>query len=93
MNCIDIHTHTCYSDGTSTVENSLTCANRLGLSLFSVTDHNTVDAYDEILQKRHLFRGKLLPGVELSTVFHNEVIEILGSGIDPLRMKVLICNN
>ena len=35
MKCIDIHTHTNHSDGTSTVENSLRCAEELGLSVFS----------------------------------------------------------
>ena len=45
---IDLHSHTTYSDGTSTVENSLTQAEASGLSLFSVSDHNTVSAYNEI---------------------------------------------
>ena len=57
MDYIDLHTHTCYSDGASTVENSLNCAEALNLSLFSVTDHNSVDAYDEIMEKRKTFSG------------------------------------
>ena len=93
MKRIDIHTHTHYSDGTSTVTNSLTKASELGLSLFSVTDHNTVDAYGEITEKRELFGGKILPGVELSTVFRDEVIEILGYGIDVEAMKQFISDN
>ena len=84
---MDLHTHTCYSDGTSTVENSLMCAQQLGLAVFSVTDHNTVDAYDEILRKRELFEGDILPGVELSTVFCHEVIEILGYGVELSEMR------
>ena len=90
---IDLHTHTNYSDGTATVEETLTLAEGLGLSVLSVTDHNTVNAYDELFRKRHLFSGKLLPGVELSTTFRNELIEILGYGIDVERIKPLIAEN
>ena len=84
MDFIDLHTHTCYS---------LKCADKLELSLFSVTDHNTVDAYDEIDSLRYLFRGDILPGVELSTVFYGEVIEVLGYGINIVEMKKLIGKN
>ena len=90
---IDLHTHTSYSDGTATVEETLTLAEGLGLSVLSVTDHNTVGAYDELFRKRHLFSGKLLPGVELSTIFRNELIEILGYGIDIEKIKPLIAEN
>lgn len=93
METIDLHTHTRWSDGTSTVENSLRCAEALGLSCFSVTDHNTVDAYAEVLQKRTLYSGRILPGVELSTVFEREVIEILGYGIRIPVMQELIRAN
>lgn len=82
MKYIDIHTHTNHSDGTSTVENSLRCAEELGLSVFSVSDHNTVSAYREIAEKRDLFSGKILPAVELSCAFSKVCIEILGYGID-----------
>ncbi len=93
MNFIDLHTHTNYSDGTATVEQTLMLAEDLGLSFLSVTDHNTVNAYDELLQKKHLFSGKLLPGVELSTTFKSESIEILGYGIDIEKIKPLIAEN
>lgn len=93
MRYIDLHSHTNYSDGTSTVENSLSLAEALGLSIFSVSDHNTVNAYDEIVKKRRLFSGKILPAVELSTTFCGESIEILGYGIDAEKMKALIGEN
>ena len=63
MNLIDLHTHTNYSDGTATAEQTLMLAERLGLSFLSITDHNTVNAYDELLQKKHLFSGRLVSGV------------------------------
>ncbi|MBQ8344879.1 MAG: hypothetical protein IJY42_01270 [Clostridia bacterium] len=47
MPLIDLHTHTTYSDGKTTVENSLRCAENLGLSILSITDHNTVKMVHE----------------------------------------------
>lgn len=93
FNLIDLHTHTNYSDGTATVEQTLILAEGLGLSFLSVTDHNTVNAYDELLQKKHLFSGKLVSGVELSTTFRSESIEILGYGINTEKIKPLIAEN
>ena len=93
MNYIDLHTHTRFSDAKVTLEHSLTDADELGLSLFSVTDHNTVAAYSHIHACRHLFGGRILTGVELSTIFHGEVIEILGYGIDTMLMSELIGRN
>ncbi len=90
MDCIDLHTHTRYSDGTSTVENSLRCAEALSLSLFSVADHNTVDAYDEIMKKRELFSGRILPATELNALIHGNVIDVLGYGIDISKMREMI---
>ena len=43
---IDIHSHTTHSDGSFSVKELLKEAERIGLSLLSITDHNTIDAYD-----------------------------------------------
>ena len=93
MNYIDLHTHTVHSDGTSTVENSLTQAQKNNLSIFSVSDHNAVSAYEEIKAKRDLFDGKILPGVEMSTTYRGEIVEVLGYGIDIAVMDKYIKEN
>lgn len=93
MDYIDLHTHTRYSDGTSTVENSLRCAEKLGLSIFSVADHNNVNAYDEIIEKREMFSGEILPATELNTLVFGNVIDVLGYGIDIPKMKEMISKN
>ena len=82
MNRMDLHTHTTASDGTESPSIVLQKAQAAGLSLLSVTDHNSVGAYTEIRQNRHLFDGEILTGTELSTAFGGELIEILGYGID-----------
>ena len=90
MKYIDIHTHSNFSDGEISIAHSLAEAERLGLSVFSVSDHNTVEAYTAIPESRHLFSGSILPAVELSTTFKGDVIEILGYGIDVDKMRTLI---
>ena len=93
MKYIDLHTHTNYSDGRVAPEHSLAEAEKLGLSLFSFSDHNTVEAYRNLTDIRHLFGGKILPAAELSTTFKGDVIEILGYGIDTEKMSGLISKN
>lgn len=92
---IDMHTHTNHSDGSSTVENSLRKAEELKLDMISISDHNTVSAYDEIKKNniRNLYNGKIVPGVEITTTYNGEVIEILGYGFDIKKMKNLLTQN
>lgn len=90
---IDLHTHTNCSDGRVAPDHSLAEAENLGLSLFSFSDHNTVEAYSDLTGIRHLFSGGILPAVELSTTFKGDVIEILGYGINTEKMRGLISNN
>ena len=93
MKYIDLHTHTSCSDGRVAPEHSLFEAEKIGLSLFSFSDHNTVEAYSNLTKIRHLFGGKILPAAELSTTFKGDVIEILGYGIDTEKMRGLISKN
>lgn len=44
---IDLHTHTTYSDGTWSVKRLLQEAEKAGVSLLAITDHDTVKAHLE----------------------------------------------
>ena len=92
---IDMHTHTNHSDGSSSVENSLRKAEQLKLDMISISDHNTVSAYDEIKKNniRSLYNGKIVPGVEITTTYNGEVIEVLGYGFDIQKMQDLLYQN
>jgi len=89
---IDLHTHTTYSDGSFFVTELLEEAQKSGLSLLSITDHNSVKAYAELKDAsiRNLFYGKIVPGIEISTTYKGEIIEILGYGIDLDKMNELL---
>ncbi len=92
---IDIHTHTTYSDGTSTPKELLEEAQKKKLTILSITDHNTVSAYEElkIPNIRNKFQGIIIPGIEITTTYHGETIEVLGYGFDLDRMKDFLKEN
>ena len=81
---IDLHIHSIYSDGSKTIEEILKICEEKKIEYISITDHNTVKQYyDEALQNKNIFSGKVIKGVELNAVFQNKNIEILGYNIDP----------
>lgn len=92
MNKIDLHSHTIYSDGTYEPNYLLKKANEMELKYFSITDHESVDAYFDL--DKNLYDGNLVTGVELRTVCLGVIIEILGYNIDIKKMKKFIakCN-
>ena len=92
---IDMHIHTNNSDGSLTVESVLKKAEELQLDIISITDHNTVSAYDEMEDKniRNSYTGKIVPGIEITTTYNGEIIEILGYGINTFKMKTLLKEN
>lgn len=79
---IDLHIHTTNSDGTDSVSVVLEKANERNIKLISITDHNSVNAYKELNESRRLYNGEIISGVEISTSYKGQNIEILGYGID-----------
>ncbi len=80
---IDLHLHTTYSDGTRTPEELvlLTAGNYQAIA---ITDHDTIDGINEgfLTIKNNELSLKLITGVELSSVFQNKEVHILGYGMD-----------
>lgn len=85
---IDLHMHTCLSDGACTIDEVLQIANKLKLTYISITDHNHALAYEgENLLKLRAFEGKVIPGCEIATSYGGFIIEILGYGIIPQKIN------
>jgi len=86
---IDLHTHTQYSDGTWSLQKLLLEAQKAGLEILSITDHDTVKAYRE-LEGRHdetIFSGRIIPGVELSTVYDGIAFHMLAYDFDYKKLE------
>lgn len=86
---IDLHTHTVYSDGSSTVEELLDKAQALGLTTLAITDHNAVGAYSDPVMAdwRQHFHGSIMPGIEITCMLEGEIVEVLGYGFDLPLMR------
>ena len=81
---IDFHTHSHASDGALSPADLIDQAIEAGISQFAITDHDTVAGYRQALVERpDLPPGfSLLPGVELSCVWSNMTIHVVGLDID-----------
>lgn len=80
---IDLHIHSVYSDGTYTVTEVLEEARRNHITLISITDHNTVGAYEELkgIDTQEAYDIKTISGIEINCMYRNAKIELLGYGM------------
>lgn len=76
---IDLHVHTNASDSSRTLQEVLEIAEKSKIDIISITDHNTLDAYKKIVNLSQVF---IIPGVELTAIYNNIQLHILGYGID-----------
>jgi len=81
---IDFHTHSHASDGALSPAELIDQAIAAGVCQFAITDHDTVAGYREALDERpELPPGfRLVPGVELSCVWSNMTIHVVGLNLD-----------
>ena len=76
---VNLHIHSCFSDGKLTPEELLKDAQNKGYRLIAIADHNTVEGYK---QTRVLESGMVLPAIEFDCWFKGVLVHILGYGID-----------
>ena len=70
-------------------------AQKLNLSLLSITDHNTIQAHFELQNSniRDRFKGEIISGIEITTTYKGETIEVLGYGFDLETMQKFLDAN
>lgn len=78
MDLIDLHVHSNASDGSLTPSQVADEAIRMGLKAIALTDHDTVDGVEEILDYTKDKDLEIVPGIELSCYYKNREIHILG---------------
>lgn len=80
---IDLHIHTTCSDGELTPREVIDMAIKNKASVISITDHDTIGAYEEELFDYAKDNNiKIIPGVEISTKNDKCGIHVLGYNID-----------
>lgn len=92
---IDLHMHSKYSieDGKDEIYYMLQKADELGIEYISITDHDNVNAYDEIRSIENKVKVKIINGVEIKTSICGGSVEVLVYGFNVSRMKEFLDNN
>ena len=80
---IDLHCHSYYSDGILSPEALIQKAVQNHVRCLSLTDHDTIEGYEELSKSALNTSIKLIMGIELSTRWKKHDIHILGYGIQP----------
>lgn len=80
---IDLHTHTVFSDGTTTPAENVALAAAAGLEGLALTDHDTVAGWEESADACARHGLEFVPGVELSTEVDGHSVHLLGYWCDP----------
>jgi predicted metal-dependent phosphoesterase TrpH len=79
----DLHLHSTISDGRLTPTQLLELAQRNGVRIMSLTDHDIVDGLPQAFEAASRFPGfTLIPGIEMSTDVPGNEVHILGHFID-----------
>ena len=79
---IDLHNHSYYSDGVLSPTKVVRLAKEQGCDMFALTDHDTVDGLAEAELEASKLGMQFVPGVEVSAMWSNMTIHILGLGVD-----------
>ena len=74
----DLHTHSLFSDGTSTPSEIINLASKKGLSAVALTDHNNILGLCEFFAAAEKTGIEAVGGIEISAEFLNKEIHILG---------------
>lgn len=81
MICADLHIHTYYSDGSQSPADVIAAAKARGVGLISVTDHDTMNATDEVTLLATECGITAVPGIEISA-YTDVKVHILGYNLD-----------
>jgi predicted metal-dependent phosphoesterase TrpH len=80
---IDLHCHSCFSDGSNTPEELVKLAEEAGLTALALTDHDTTDGLKRFLAAGKSSSVETVTGIELSAEYGAATLHILGYGFDP----------
>lgn len=82
MQRADLHTHTTASDGLMSPQEVVRWASVKRLKAVGITDHDTVNGIAPAIEASARYGVEVVPGIELSTLYEEEEIHILGYYID-----------
>ncbi|MBT8380105.1 MAG: PHP domain-containing protein [Ignavibacteria bacterium] len=88
MQKTDLHTHTSFSDGHLNPEELLKKAAGQGIEIISITDHDSINAFEVAKSLENKFGIEVIPGLEISSDIRDTEVHILGYFIDPQNKEL-----
>jgi hypothetical protein len=85
----DLHSHSRASDGAYTPAEVAARAASQGVSLWALTDHDTLDGVPEAQAAAHALGMDFLVGVEISVTYAGKTVHIVGLGLDATNPGLL----
>lgn len=82
LELIDMHTHTCYSDGELTPDELIKKASKEGIKTLAITDHDTLLGVQNITVNPDDYGVEVIPGIEISVRVPVGRMHVLGHNID-----------
>ena len=76
MKSVDLHIHSCYSDGIYTPEQIVATAKKKGIKCISITDHDSIAAQYIVNTEYNNKELTIIPGIELSTEYKEMIYKI-----------------
>lgn len=86
---IDLHTHTVFSDGTTTPEENAALAADAGLDGLALTDHDTLAGWERAAVACTAHGLQFVPGLEFSCEVDGRSVHLLGYWVDPTDAPLL----
>jgi len=95
---LELHCHTTYSDGTLTPAELVQAAAAAGVKALAITDHDTLAGWEEAIAAARQYSLEnslensleIVPGVELSTVWGDRSLHLLGFYPNPDRLAPIL---
>lgn len=84
---VDLHTHSFYSDGTSSPAAVVKHAQRRRIEMLALADHDTMRGVEEAAAEAKAAGILFVPAVEISTSLHDH-LHVLGYGVNPRDEKL-----
>lgn len=78
----DLHSHSTHSDGTQSPQWLAQAAHDNGVTLWALTDHDTISGVASAAQAAAQHGIDFLSGVEISVTWHEKTIHIVALGVD-----------
>lgn len=89
---VDLHIHSIYSDGIYSIDEIINMLKTNRISYVSITDHNDIRSIKHLENYSNDNDIKFIPGVEISTVYNNQQLHMLGYYVDTSIESFLLEN-